>query len=97
MGSAMQVTISFATTDQQIEHVQHLEEGATVREAIEHSGIMAQCPPGYQLEAGWVGIFGRQVPLDSFVSDGDRIELYRPLEVDPMQARRLRALKNKKD
>ena len=41
MGSAMQVTISFATADQQIEYVQHLEEGATVREAIERSGTKA--------------------------------------------------------
>ena len=93
----MQVTISFATTDQQIEHVQPIEEGTTVREAIERSGIMSHCPPGYQLEAGWVGVFGRQVPLDSLANDGDRIELYRPLAVDPMQARRLRALKSQKD
>ncbi len=37
-----------------------------------------------------VGIWGRQVPLNQSLREGDRIELYRPLQVDPKEARRLR-------
>ncbi len=47
--------------------------------------------------AGWpapgaadVGIWGRRVPLDRVLQDGDRVELYRPLKVDPKVARRER-------
>jgi putative ubiquitin-RnfH superfamily antitoxin RatB of RatAB toxin-antitoxin module len=39
-----------------------------------------------------LGIFGRLVEPAAPVADGDRVELYRPLKVEPMQARRRRAL-----
>lgn len=37
-----------------------------------------------------VGLWGRQRPLDTLLRDHDRIEVYRPLTVDPKEARRLR-------
>jgi len=37
-----------------------------------------------------VGIWGRVTPLDTLLRDRDRIEIYRPLTVDPKEARRLR-------
>ena len=47
--------------------------------------------------AGWVlgsdeavGIWGRKVRLSECLADGDRLEIYRPLTVDPMQARHRR-------
>ncbi len=47
--------------------------------------------------AGWsvegvdeVGLWGRRAPLDRTLHDGDRVELYRPLRVDPKRARRER-------
>lgn len=58
-----------------------LPEGATVRDALVASGM----------KAPQVGIFGKRVSLDARVSDGDRVELYRPLSVDPKEARRRRA------
>jgi putative ubiquitin-RnfH superfamily antitoxin RatB of RatAB toxin-antitoxin module len=39
------------------------------------------------------GIHGRRVPLDTALADGDRVEVYRPLQADPKAARRRRALK----
>ena len=36
------------------------------------------------------GIWGKKVPLTQVVQEGDRIELYRPLKVDPKVARRQR-------
>jgi putative ubiquitin-RnfH superfamily antitoxin RatB of RatAB toxin-antitoxin module len=36
------------------------------------------------------GVWGRQAPLHQPLRQGDRVELYRPLQVDPKDARRLR-------
>jgi putative ubiquitin-RnfH superfamily antitoxin RatB of RatAB toxin-antitoxin module len=59
-----------------------LEEGATVCTALAAAGMPA--PHG-------AGIFGRRVPLDTRLIDGDRVEVYRPLRADPKEARRRRA------
>lgn len=61
-----------------------LEEGATVRAALEAAGWD---PPGA------IGVHGQPVALDARLADGDRVEVYRPLRVDPKQARRQRALR----
>lgn len=59
-----------------------LEEGATVRTALEAAG---------RGEARAVGMHGRRVALDTSLADGDRVEIYRALSVDPKEARRARA------
>ncbi|MEO8039109.1 MAG: RnfH family protein [Betaproteobacteria bacterium] len=66
-----------------------LEAGVTVREAIERSGLLDRYP-GIDIDRQDVGIWGRKVKLDTPLANGDRVELYRPLEVDPKEARRLR-------
>ena len=58
-----------------------LPQGATVRDAIAASG----------LEGGAFGIFGKRAKPDHPLSDGDRVEIYRPLALDPKEARRRRA------
>ena len=63
-----------------------LPAGATVAQAIDASGI-----PGVDLDA--VGIFGRRVPPATRLADGDRVEIYRPLALDPKEQRRRRARK----
>ncbi|MEZ5608428.1 MAG: RnfH family protein [Burkholderiaceae bacterium] len=46
---------------------------------------------GWSAEAGdEAGIWGRRAPLGQALRDGDRVELYRPLKVDPKRARRER-------
>ena len=62
----------------------------TVKSVIEISGILEQCNE-ISLSTNQVGVFGEVVSLDQIVAAGDRIEIYRPLKMDPMQARRLRA------
>jgi uncharacterized protein len=64
--------------------------GASVRQAIAASGVLGSAPElaGQELD---VGIFGQSCGLDDTVRDGDRIEIYRPLMVDPKVARRQRA------
>jgi putative ubiquitin-RnfH superfamily antitoxin RatB of RatAB toxin-antitoxin module len=59
-----------------------LEEGATVRGALAAAGVQA--------EHG-AAIYGRRVPLDTKLADGDRVEVLRPLAADPKDARRRRA------
>jgi hypothetical protein len=58
-----------------------LPAGATVRDALAAAGIDSQR----------VGIFGKRVSADARLADGDRVEVYRPLQIDPKQARRQRA------
>ena len=58
-----------------------LPAGATVRDALAASG----------LRGDRVGIFGKRVSLDTRLADGDRVEIYRPLAIDPKEARRRRA------
>ena len=58
--------------------------GATVREVLEKSGLLP-------LARGKVGIFGKVVSPEAPVADGDRVEIYRALAVDPKEARRRRA------
>jgi len=61
-----------------------LPEGATVEDALKASGW------GLEAFAG-VAIFGERVERDVRLHDGDRVELLRPLLIDPKDARRLRA------
>jgi len=60
----------------------NLAAGATVDHAL------AYLPAG--IDAHAVGIWGHKATRDEVLSDGDRVEVYRPLTVDPMEARRRR-------
>lgn len=69
-----------------------LEEGATVEAALRGcADFMAAF--GEPLDRLRVGIWGRVRPLDTALRERDRIEVYRPLTVDPKEARRLRYAK----
>ena len=63
--------------------------GATVRDAIEVAQVRARRPD--LSDAVDVGIWGRRCPLDQQLTDGDRVEIYRPLIIDPKEGRRARA------
>lgn len=75
-------------TAQQILCALEVPAGATVADAIAASGILAQLP-GF-VSAG-IGIFGCRVDAQTRLRDGDRVELYRRLTIDPKLARRKRA------
>jgi hypothetical protein len=62
-----------------------LPAGATLRDAIAGSGWRPK-------KESLFGIFGRRAGLDQPLADGDRVEIYRPLALDPKEARRRRAL-----
>ena len=66
-----------------------LHDGATVACALQASGLLARYP-AIDLAHMALGVWGRVVPLDEVLRDADRVEIYRPLIVDPKEARRLR-------
>lgn len=78
----MNIGIAYALQKRQVWLTVDMHEGATVREAIDRSGILQQFPE-IDLEHQKVGIFGKVVALDSKLEDGDRVEIYRPLIADP--------------
>lgn len=78
----MKVGIAYALPKRQTWLTVELPEGATIREAIESSGILAQFPD-IDLASQKVGIFGKVSSLDAKLEDGDRVEIYRPLIADP--------------
>lgn len=86
----MQVEVAYGKPDEQTLLVVALSEGSSARDAITASGLL-QHYPELILESLDVGVFGRRVTLEFRVSDGDRIEVYRPLLIDPKQARRERS------
>lgn len=67
-----------------------LNEGATVSDALRESGLIERHPALRDGEAR-LGIHGEEVPPERRVADGERVEVYRPLAVDPKEARRRRA------
>jgi len=65
-----------------------LAPGSTVESAVERSGLLRRLPPEARPR---FGIFGRRVAPEHRLTEGDRIEIYRPLQVDPRASRRARA------
>ena len=67
----------------------HLPEGVTVADALDHAGWNDRLAAVREHALG-LGIWGRKADLADLLRDGDRIELYRALRVDPKVARRER-------
>jgi hypothetical protein len=79
----MQVGVAYSESGDQAWLSIEVPEGATVRDAIEHSGILRQFPQ-IDLAAQKVGIYGKLVKLDAPLRPGDRVEIYRPIIADPL-------------
>jgi len=86
----IQVEVVYATPQRQEIIVMELQVGSTVREAAMQSGL-AEIFPEIDLANVPLGVFGERVPDNRPLQQGDRVELYRLLTIDPMDARRRRA------
>jgi putative ubiquitin-RnfH superfamily antitoxin RatB of RatAB toxin-antitoxin module len=64
-----------------------VDSAITVAEAIQKSGIAEEFPE-QDINSCKVGIWGRVVQANQTLREGDRIEIYRPLTIDPRDARR---------
>jgi len=86
----MQVEVVFALPERQVLLTVLVPDDATVAEVIKASGLARQFPED-DLDLLQAGVWGRPVDRARVVKDGDRVELFRPLEMDPRDARRLKA------
>ena len=78
----MNVGVAYADKFKQVWLKLEVPDESTVRQAIEHSGLLQQFPE-IDLEKQKVGIFGKVTKLDARVEEGSRIEIYRPITADP--------------
>ena len=90
----MIVEVAYALSDKQSLISLEVEEGATIKEAIEASGVL-ETYEQIDLTRNKVGIFSKFATLDTVLREKDRVEIYRPLIADPKKVRRERAAKGK--
>lgn len=90
------VEVAYALEKKQKIVALDVEEGCTVRQAAEQSGLDKEFPD-LNIAESKMGIFGKAVrnPDAEPLKDGDRVEIYRPLLIDPKAARANRAAKKK--
>ena len=88
------VEVAYALPEKQIIRTVNVDTGTTIGAAIVQSGIMMDFPE-LELEEAKVGIFGKAAVMTTVLSDGERVEIYRPLIADPKEVRRKRAAEGK--
>ncbi len=87
----MDIEVVFALPERQELISLAVDAGTTVGTAISLSAIGDRFPDE-DLSTYQVGIWGNVVTRDHLLQHGDRLELYRPLLMDPRDARRKLAL-----
>ncbi len=85
-----QIEVVYAEPQRVILKVYGVAPGARVADALRLAALDPDFT-GVDLKSSPLGIFGKLVRVDQALEDGDRIEIYRPLDADPKIARRLRA------
>ncbi|NML97077.1 RnfH family protein [Paraburkholderia sp. RP-4-7] len=95
MSARLSIEVCYALANEQTLIAVELPEGATLQQALDASGILQRYP---QIDLGTqkVGVFGKLKPLDAVLADHDRVEIYRPLLVDPKLSRQRRVEKTRK-
>ena len=92
MPNEILIEIAYALPEEQVIISIKVPTIFNVQQAIEKSGIQKKFP-SIDLSKNKVGIFGKKTTLDHLLKDRDRIEIYRPLILDPKEMRRKRAAK----
>ncbi len=85
----LNVSVAYAGPEWSGEIALSIPVGANTRDAIIASGIQ-QHIENFLMENASCGIWGKTRPADYVLRDGDRVEIYRPLQADPKDARRAR-------
>lgn len=88
----MNIEVAYARSEQQLIIEVQVPETCSVEQAIKLSGITSRFPE-IDLSINKVGIFSQVCPLNTNLKENDRVEIYRCLLIDPMDARRQRAMK----
>lgn len=94
----IEIEVAYATPDKQLILTLSVAADCTVYDAVTASGIDKKFPE-IDLDSSKMGIFSKLVskPKVQTLSPGDRIEVYRPLLIDPKANRKKRAAKAKED
>ncbi len=92
--SEIHIEVVYALKDQQRRVPLVLNEGATVQQAVDLSGLLAEFPE-IDLKTNKTGIWGKLAKTDAALRNRDRVEIYRPLIADPKQVRKQRAAEGK--
>jgi len=94
VAAMIHVEVAYATPEKQRIIALDVVEGCTVYQAAEQSGI-CELFPEIDLAEAKLGIFGKAVrnPKEEVLNAADRVEIYRPLIIDPKAARANRAAK----
>lgn len=95
MSKMITVEVAYAKPNEQCILKVTLAAGSTIAQAIEQSGINKKFPE-IDLKKQKIGIFSKLKQLSDLIKEGDRIEIYRPLLIDPKEARRVKAKKTKR-
>lgn len=90
MPDRITVEVVCATPERQVLRRLTMESGSTAIQAVEQSGILQEMPE-VAFDPSRLGIFARRVSAETVLQEGDRVEIYRPLTLDPKDARRRRA------
>jgi putative ubiquitin-RnfH superfamily antitoxin RatB of RatAB toxin-antitoxin module len=90
MAEQLKVTVCYATPTSEFLRELQVAPGATIREAIDASGVLGEFPE-IDLAAQPVGLYGKKQALDTILREHDQVEIYRPLVADPKESRRRRA------
>ena len=86
----MIVEVVYALADKQSLLTIEVERGATLKDAIDASGILESFKQ-IDLTKDRVGIFSKFASLDTILQEKDRVEIYRSLVADPKEVRKERA------
>ena len=88
------VEVAYATPKKQLIIPVKVSKGTNIKQAIERSGIQKEFDD-IDLNINHVGIFGKKTSLNHVLDEKDRVEIYRPLIIDPKEQRRRKAADKK--
>lgn len=83
----LRVEVAVAWPELQVIVPLELPVGSTLADAIDRSGLHQRFP-SLEIDSDRVGVFAEKRALGDVLADGDRVEIYRPLKIDPKEARR---------
>ena len=93
--STIVVEVAYALPDKQRILSVEVPEGTTAMQAVQQSGIDTHFEELIISDDLKLGVFGKAVPANHVLAAGERVEIYRPLKIDPKASRRERAAKVK--
>ena len=87
----IEIEVVYATSKTLFRKILSLPDGTLAQEVLSYLDDW----PSLEWKSMPMGVFSKRINLTTPLKDGDRLEIYRPLEISPMDKRRKLALKTK--